>query len=721
MILNRETKNIETFGDIQEFKTSIDPKNLELITTLLSSNLYSKPEQSFIREIVSNAWDSHVEAKTTDTPIIISVTKNINNEYLRDISIRDYGTGLSPERFRDIYCNIGSSTKRESNDYIGAFGLGRFSALACSNTVYITSYYEGTAYYYVMIKDGNNITINLFDTIPTKERNGLDVCIKGISNIDRYTTCFYDIIYFPNVYINSTPDIYRGSINNTKIKHFKNFAVSNSPAENLILLGNVLYPHNASALPTEIIYFFNKIAYSGIVLKFDIDELEITPNRESIIYNKATIDKIVERVKAAEKELDEYISKKLPQNFTNIIEYLKWVTCSMYYNPLEDTLGTYSGYRIDKNKHKVTFKGTLINIGSSYYTIAHETIVNFKGLIFDEAVYTNKIPYNKQEYVYLDKIKILTCSPNTRLTPLIKNYLRENYSGYCIITEPTKQDIYNHYGPAIRIENPNEQTSNLILDSIYEYIISHSIKIDFNTDPNFLKYKEESKTKTLKVTRRVPYIILHDQCTIHSSKTVKFNDIDSALKYITSLKSGIVLVDTSTDIEDIKYLIPVKRIHIIYAKQSTIKTLKSYNLPCFVNLDYLLTQDPLLAKVNTVRNYFNTYQDAFANLKNILPKPIVQDLNEIRKYIEFSKCYCSYTQRATNLNLIDSDLDIKCKRLKDICNQYDKIRCNINEHEFFSCELFIAWIALKTKSFRINYDTYRRIKNNPIIQLLCTK
>lgn len=114
MIINTEQKNVEVIGDVKEFKTSIDPKNLELITTLLSSNLYSNPEQSFIREIVSNGWDSHVEAGTTDVPVIIKF-----NYDEMSITIRDYGTGLSPERFQEVYCNIGSSTKRESNEFIG--------------------------------------------------------------------------------------------------------------------------------------------------------------------------------------------------------------------------------------------------------------------------------------------------------------------------------------------------------------------------------------------------------------------------------------------------------------------------------------------------------------------------------------------------------------------------------------------------------------------------
>ena len=119
MIINTSQSNIEVVGDVKEFKTSIDPKNLEFITTLLSSNLYSDPEQSFIREIVSNAWDSHVEAGTTNIPVIVRLKDSYDG---RSVTIRDFGTGLSPERFKEVYCNIGSSTKRESNEFIGGFG-----------------------------------------------------------------------------------------------------------------------------------------------------------------------------------------------------------------------------------------------------------------------------------------------------------------------------------------------------------------------------------------------------------------------------------------------------------------------------------------------------------------------------------------------------------------------------------------------------------------------
>lgn len=115
MILKNIDSLVETQGEVIKNKVSIDATNIDYITSLLSTNLYSHPEESFIREIVSNAWDSQVEADNTETPILITVDRTT-------IAIRDYGTGISPERFKEIYLNIGSSTKRESNKYIGAWG-----------------------------------------------------------------------------------------------------------------------------------------------------------------------------------------------------------------------------------------------------------------------------------------------------------------------------------------------------------------------------------------------------------------------------------------------------------------------------------------------------------------------------------------------------------------------------------------------------------------------
>lgn len=129
-MIYEETKNDAILSSgVVENKVNIDTKNIDFIATLLTKNLYSKPLLSFLRETISNAVDSQKEAGTDEYVLLLIETTdkyaNYNHFYTKfpvKFSIRDYGTGLSPERFEEIYKNIGSSTKRESNDFIGMFG-----------------------------------------------------------------------------------------------------------------------------------------------------------------------------------------------------------------------------------------------------------------------------------------------------------------------------------------------------------------------------------------------------------------------------------------------------------------------------------------------------------------------------------------------------------------------------------------------------------------------
>ena len=324
-------------GDINKNNVSIDTDNIDFIVTILSTNLYSKPIESFIRETVSNAWDSHVEAGVTD-PVILDLLRDPEGDiYCR---IQDFGVGLSPERFDKIYRNIGSSSKRDSNNQIGGFGIGRFSALAYQDVVIITSCYNGTKYIYQMYKDGNSISIDMLHSSPTDERNGVEVKLQ-VKEKDFYN--FEDaianqLVYFQNLYVvcsvekegyhyNRKEFNIADSYNNFKVVKYDNFSVNNFQSLNRntygsmdLILGKVRYPIRFDALDVDFRY---ETRNKDITLNFEIGDLAVTPNREEILYNETNIKKIEAKIQAAEDEILKIAAERSTADFTDMWKLYK--------------------------------------------------------------------------------------------------------------------------------------------------------------------------------------------------------------------------------------------------------------------------------------------------------------------------------------------------------------------------------------------------------------
>lgn len=727
MIINADKGNIKVLGDIREFKTSIDPKNLEFITTLLSSNLYSDPEQSFIREIVSNAWDSHVEAGTTDIPVIIRFKYNTNNW---EVTIRDFGTGLSPERFQEVYCNIGSSTKRESNEFIGGFGIGKYSSLACTNTVYITSYYEGTAFLYVMVKSGNTITTNLVMKKPTEEKNGVEVTIKNISNIDPYRKALRYIVFFPNVYVDGIGN----KINNTKLKRFNNFAIASEPIDTKILLGNVLYPCNDKLLSIESKDFLRNIEYSGIVIKFNVGEISITPNRESIIYSSDTISKIEDRIRAAEAELNTMINNKFNKDYDNLYEYYKAISNKICYNPLDDSYyyikGCYykeNGYCSIVNSSTLTFKGSTVlrDCKDFLRVFFNMELPNFKGLFYNDRFYQNKIPCNAQDRTKIRNTQIILIE-NHRLTAAAKSWLQENYYDYTVITSFDKAQFINY----IEFNIKNLKTSpykDILIDYMYDYIMSKVKVINLDTNAKFLAYKDELKSNKIPVVKIKDFILYIYKNSEYREKK-HFKDIDCCIKYIKSLKKGVILADMKES--DSWYEIAKARGFVfIRARKEIVDAFYELKPTFLVNKDWVLKEDPIIIKLHTIIESFKnvsmpTSYSSFEML-NTIPLPLNSKFRDIISFYYKYIGNIAYIEAAYKCTKIDSYVKTICEKFKNHIEIYNNLSKEVELKIDGGAEslkgLLMAAVIVKSKAYRINPRVYNEVKNNKLLKVLCRK
>jgi len=319
-ILHSALKEVQMIGDFKSHKAEIDAEDMSWILQILSTNLYSDPVGSLIREYSSNAWDANVEAGNRDKPIEVGIqTTPDKGTYWY---VTDLGPGLSPERIDTVYRKFGKSTKRASNEAIGMMGLGKFSGLSYTNEVFISTRVNGMQYEYLMHKSEGVPQIDLLLTKLTDLPNGTTIKINLKNHWSErrefVQKTLEQLAYFENVYFNidDKPEVNKDFY----MIQGKTFTYSSLESRDLrIKIGPVSYPIDHDALKNADLRSAAD-NLKGIAINFKIGEIAITPNRESILYNKATLDNIHKRVAEFTKEITDLydtqvLEYELPKDF----------------------------------------------------------------------------------------------------------------------------------------------------------------------------------------------------------------------------------------------------------------------------------------------------------------------------------------------------------------------------------------------------------------------
>lgn len=307
-----QVKNIEekVIGDADSIEASISSDSMSTIFTMMSKSMYANPIGSIVREITSNCFDSHQEAGVDET-VLIKKGKDEEGTY---ISFNDYGVGLSPERIKKVYMNYFSSTKRDTNDQIGGFGLGSKTPLSYTDSFYINTIFDGIKYNYVLSKGEKFPTLTLMNTSETTEHNGTEILIYILNTNDEkrfLDELIKQLSYFDSVYFEGW-----GIDNDYRIHNCNYFKYRNKDhysKEAHIILGKVAYPIDWTQISVA------KVTIP-IGIKFEIGELVVTPNRESLQYTNEVKLIVSTRVKNA---IDELISLFHEQNKV-VDNYFEW-------------------------------------------------------------------------------------------------------------------------------------------------------------------------------------------------------------------------------------------------------------------------------------------------------------------------------------------------------------------------------------------------------------
>lgn len=288
---------------------------------IFQKNLYQHHTLAFVRETLTNAWDAHIDANLTDTPIEVSLSAD------HGFSIKDKGHGIAPEMMQQVYGIIGRGTKTGDNRSTGGFGLGCKSPHGYVDAFQVVSCHKGTKTIYQIVKaseltNGKPAIITIM-SMPTDE-TGLTVTIpvqyNDLSTLDKYIT---NIVYsgdFPCMY----------TYEDTSARLLPTMQLKNEPSSYIVLVdsavqvklpvistsglhiryANIVYP---LPLPTEEheayaeaygmlknwlvqLKHFTSYSHPQVIIQAEAGTLSVQPSRESLSASTATLNKLCELI-----------------------------------------------------------------------------------------------------------------------------------------------------------------------------------------------------------------------------------------------------------------------------------------------------------------------------------------------------------------------------------------------------------------------------------------
>jgi hypothetical protein len=362
MIIRSEKTKIETSADFQSQLFGIG--DLAIVFDILRSKMYSNPIESICREIGCNAVDSHREAGKRDLPIQITLPTMLDPHF----KVRDFGVGLSPDRIENIYTKYAASTKRDTNDQIGSFGLGAKSFWSYTDLANVETIYNGIKYNYVCFIDETKIgKLSLLSKMATDQGNGTEVSINvKPTDFEAFRNGVYKTCKFWKV----KPTIKNGNIKWDNLKpniEGSNWFLTNGDSyysKSMLLVDEIEYPFDYNELQG----WKDKSLIDGLkgdlYLKFKTGELSLSANREAVHLDSRTQAKIIRAFNTVADELKATVQTKIDtcQSY--------WQACQVFQDEIKYLFRNFKFLKpITWQKNEIQYDRLYIeyNEGASFY------------------------------------------------------------------------------------------------------------------------------------------------------------------------------------------------------------------------------------------------------------------------------------------------------------------------------------------------------------------
>ncbi len=301
-IIDVPVHNVQSTGLDSKVQFKVTENSTKLFS-MLSTSLYKDKERAVLTELCSNALDAHAMVGKHDLPIRVVLPINTYPH----LTVRDFGPGMSEEQVVRFLTTYGESSKQDSNEFIGGYGIGSKSPMAVTSVWNVKSYYNGVmTEYVIMIERNGTPTLSKLYSIPTDE-TGLEVSIPvGGDSYHKWQNSAKHV-FFP---YKVKPELINHTLSTEYLDYsdfdkkvdciFRENVSVDSSNHTDVVINNRVY-----ALDTQKCGIKN----SGYIkyMFFKTGQLSVSLSREELQYDTYTINKIVERY----NEVKKHIKRKL--------------------------------------------------------------------------------------------------------------------------------------------------------------------------------------------------------------------------------------------------------------------------------------------------------------------------------------------------------------------------------------------------------------------------
>lgn len=485
---NIRTANIKSNNSQSNFKIAASAKAFKI----LSDGIYSDKITAVIRELSTNAYDSHVEAHKTHTPFDVHLPIPTEPWF----SIKDYGTGMSKDKIENLYSTYFDSDRNTSNEFIGALGLGSKSPFAYTDSFTVESNYNGKKYIFncFINEDGSPQVVELHNEC-TSEANGVEVKFsvdeedfrefeyktkKVLSIFKRRPNILGKHIIFPYQSVVLAGDDWE--------------LLYESSYRNCIqaIQGNVAYEIDKDFLSEYdidpiIVRFFSNMALN---LYFQIGELDVAASREQLSYDETTIQNVIHKIEKAYNEINHVVHQIINDE-------------KSYWDARKKVLELDGLVHISRINKTVYYNSIPIELNKAFKFVFDDTIkiLKYQRSRFNDNI-ERKVYFDPEAYIHYNQNPIIIIND-------------ESSERKCIIK--TRWYIkHSDYETVAFIVNKKDW-KNSYKKRFHNVIVKRSTKLE---KPNPESKQKQVYRSYIDITK---YLYLHD---LHSSRFIDYHDVD---------------------------------------------------------------------------------------------------------------------------------------------------------------------------------------------------